>query len=151
MTLLKHGKDLKSVQMPLPDHDWSSQVGNALIGEQLNYDQDQECILAGQHIHQLNTEQHDTHDKIISSVEACAGQVFFLNGPGGTGKMFVYNTICNTIRSKGWIVLCITSSGIASLLLHGGRTAHSMFKIPLKPDNKRYCPIAKQGNLTDLI
>jgi len=149
--LLKHGKNLTSVQMPLPDRDWSAQAGNALIGEQMNYDRDQERILASQHVPQLNTEQRDAHDKIVSSVEARAGQVFFLNGPGGTGKTFVYNTVCNTIRSKGWIVLCVASSGIASLLLRGGRTAHSMFKIPLKPDDKSYCPIPKRGNLADLI
>ncbi|KAK2402282.1 ATP-dependent DNA helicase PIF1 [Trifolium repens] len=33
------------------------------------------------------------------------------------------------IRSKGDIVLTVASSGIASLLLPGGRTAHSKFKI----------------------
>ncbi|KAF9643018.1 hypothetical protein BDM02DRAFT_3104962, partial [Thelephora ganbajun] len=91
------------------------------------------------------------HDRIISSVETCAGQVFFLNGPGGTGKIFMYNTICNMIHSKGWVVLCIASSGITALVLYGGCTAHSMFKIPLRPDNTSYCPIAKQGNLADLI
>jgi len=149
--LLKHGKDLQSVNMPLPDRDWSGQAGNSLIGEQLNYDRDQEHTSAEQRIPQLNPEQRQAHDRIVSSVETRAGQVFFLNGPGGTGKTFVYNTVCNTIRSKGWIVLCVASSGIASLLLRGGRTAHSMFKIPLKPTDESYCPIAKQGNLANLI
>ena len=149
--LLRHGKDLSSVQMPLPNHDWSSQSGNSLIGEQLSYDRDQEQVLAEERIPQLNAEQRYTHDRIVSSVETRAGQVFFLSGPGGTGKTFVYNTICNTVRSKGLIVLCVASSGIASLLLRGGRTAHSMFKIPLDLDNNTYCPIAKEGKLADLI
>ena len=149
--LLKHGKDLTSVKMPLPNSDWSGQAGNSLIGEQLNYDRDQERTSAEQRIPQLNPEQQSALDRIVSSVETRAGQVFFLNGPGGTRKTFVYNTVCNTIRSKGWIVLCVASSGIASLLLRGGRTAHSMFKIPLKPDDKSYCPIAKEGNLANLI
>ena len=149
--LLKHGKDLSCVQMPLPDRDWSGQAGNGLIGEQLNYDRDQERLSAEQRVPRLNAEQRHAHDRIVSSVDTRAGQVFFLNGPGGTGKTFVYNTVCNTIRSKGWIVLCVASSGIAALLLHGGRTAHSMFKIPLKPNNQSYCPIAKEGNLANLI
>ena len=149
--LLKHGKDLAGIQMPLPDCDWSGQAGNTLISEQLNYDWDQERIFTKQCIPQLNPEQRHAHDRIISSIETCAGQVFFLSGPGGTGKTFVYNTVCNTIRSKGWIVLCVVSSGIAALLLRGGRTAHSMFKIPLRPNNNSYCPIEKQGNLADLI
>ena len=149
--LLRHGKDLGSILMPLPNRDWSGQAGNTLIGEQLNYNRDHERALAEQHIPQLNPEQRHAHDRIVSSVETHAGQIFFLNGPGGTGKTFVYNTVCNTIRSRGLIVLCVASSGIASLLLHGGRTAHSMFKIPLAPNENSYCPIAKQGNLADLI
>ena len=149
--LLKHGGDLGSVQMPLPVRDWSGQAGNALIGEQMNYDRNQEHLLAEQRVPQLNAEQRHAHDRIVSSVETHTSQIFFLNGPGGTGKTFVYNTICNTIRSKGWIVLCVASSGIAALLLRGGHTAHSMFKIPLKPNNQSYCPIAKEGNLANLI
>ena len=149
--LLRHGKDLASVQMPLPSRDWSRQAGNALIGEQLNYNQDQEQASAEQRVPQLNAEQRYAHDRIVSSTETHAGQIFFLSGPGGTGKTFVYNTICNTIRGRGSIVLCVASSGIASLLLRGGRTAHSMFKIPLKPTENSYCPIPRQGNLADLI
>jgi chromosomal replication initiation ATPase DnaA len=60
------------------------------------------------------------------------GQTFFLHGPGGTGKTFVYNTLCHYLRSECKIVLCVALSGIAAILLLGGRTAHSMFKIPLR-------------------
>jgi len=35
--LLRHGKDLGSVLMSLPNRNWSGQAGNTLIGEQLNY------------------------------------------------------------------------------------------------------------------
>ena len=98
--LLRHRKDLWSVLMPLPNRDWSSQAGNSLISKQLNY----ERALAEQHVPQLNPEQQHAHDSILSSVETNASQVFFLNGPGGTGKTFVYNTVCNTICSRGLIV-----------------------------------------------
>ena len=107
--------------------------------------------MAKQHIPQLNPEQRHAHDRIVSSVEARSGRIFFLSGTGGTGKTFVYNTICNTVRGNGLIVLCVASSSIASLLLHGGRTTHSMFKIPLNPNDNSYCSIAKEGNLADLI
>jgi hypothetical protein len=110
--------------MPIPEHHWEGVAEKSLIGEQL-----------------------DTHQQIISSVESQAGQTFFLNGPGGTGQTFVYNTVCNTVRGHGWIVLCVVSSGIASLLLCGGRTAHSMFKIPLPLNPESTCPIPKEGGL----
>ncbi|XP_026459723.1 uncharacterized protein LOC113360429 [Papaver somniferum] len=67
-----------------------------------------------------------------NSVERRGGSKFFLNGSAGTGKTFVYNTITASCRLKGDIVLTVASSGIASLLLEGGRTAHSTFKIPIE-------------------
>ena len=45
------------------------------------------------------------------------------------------------IRAQGKIALCVASSGIASLLLEGGRTAHSTFKIPLKVNDTSTCNI----------
>ncbi|XP_072071420.1 ATP-dependent DNA helicase pfh1-like [Arachis hypogaea] len=45
------------------------------------------------------------------------------------------------IRSRGDIVLNIASSGIASLLLPNGRTAHSRFKIPLNITEDSVCNI----------
>jgi len=55
--------------------------------------------------------------------------MFFLNGPAGSGKTFVYKTLCHRIRTDGQIVLCVASSGIVALLLPGGHTAHSTFLI----------------------
>jgi hypothetical protein len=38
--------------------------------------------------------------------------VFFIDGPGGTGKTFVYNLILGRVRSKNHIALALASSGI---------------------------------------
>ena len=137
--------------MPLPEHNWGGVAENSLIGEQLNYDRSREQNLTQERLAQLNPEQLNACERIVSSVEAQAGRIFFLNGPGGTGKTFVYNTVCNIVRGHGWIALCVASSGIASLLLCGGRTAHSMFKIPLSLDPDSTCPIPKEGRLAGLI
>lgn len=137
--------------MPLPERDWEDVAENSLIGEQLNYNRDHERNLAEERVARLNPEQLDAYQQIASSVESQAGRTFFLNGPGGTGKTFVYNTVCNMVRSHGWIVLCVASSGIASLLLCGGRTAHSMFKIPLSLNPESTCPIHKEERLAALI
>ena len=58
--------------------------------------------------------------------------IFFIEAPGGTGKTFVLNTIAEYLRAKVKVVLANASSGIAAVLLAGGRTAHARFKIPLK-------------------
>jgi len=41
------------------------------------------------------------------------------------------NTIATEVKRRGQVALCVTSSGIAALLLNGGRTSHSCFKISL--------------------
>ncbi|UYV66756.1 hypothetical protein LAZ67_4002775 [Cordylochernes scorpioides] len=60
-----------------------------------------------------------------------AGGLYFLDAPGGTGKTFLIILLLTKVRSTGDIALSIASSGIAATLLHGGRTAHSTFKLPL--------------------
>lgn len=65
--------------------------------------------------------------------------IFFVDGPGGTGKTFVYSIMLAHVRSQGQIALAVASSGIAALLLKGGRTAHSRFKIPLDLDRTSTC------------
>jgi len=79
------------------------------------------------------------------------GQTFFLHGPGGTGKTYVYNTLCYFLHGQGFIVLCVASSGIAALLLIGGRTAHSCFKIPIDIHESSLCGIKKNSQLAALI
>ena len=55
--------------------------------------------------------------------------LFFLDGPGGTGKTFLYNTQINFIQGQDWKVMAVASTGIASTLLTDGVTFHSKFKI----------------------
>jgi hypothetical protein len=77
--------------------------------------------------------------------------MFFLQGPGGTGKTFVENHVLAKVRLSGNIALAVASSGIASLLLKGGRTAHTRFKIPLSPDHATTLSIPKESALARLL
>ena len=43
--------------------------------------------------------------------------VFFVDGPGGTGKTFLYKGLLAQVRSQGHVALAVASSGIAALLL----------------------------------
>ncbi len=49
----------------------------------------------------------------------------------GTGKTFIGNTLLAYVRSKGSIALATATTGIAALLLEGGRTVHNRFKVPV--------------------
>ncbi|OBZ80282.1 ATP-dependent DNA helicase pif1, partial [Choanephora cucurbitarum] len=77
--------------------------------------------------------------------------VFFLHGPAGTGKTFVYNTLSNYLRSQRKIGLCVASSGIASLLLSGCRTSHFRLKIPIKVNETSSCYNPKNSELAELL
>lgn len=55
------------------------------------------------------------------------------------------------MRSKGDIVLTVASSGIAALLIPGGRTAHSRFSIPIHVDENSTCNITQGSPLAELI
>ncbi|GBO34032.1 hypothetical protein AVEN_263275-1 [Araneus ventricosus] len=55
----------------------------------------------------------------------------FLDGPGGSGKTFLYSALLSFIRGKGDIALPFATTGIAATLLKGGRTVHSGFKLPV--------------------
>ncbi len=54
---------------------------------------------------------------------------FFSSGPGGTGKTHLINMLLAKFRSQHQVALAVASSGVASLLLKGGTTAHSRFKL----------------------
>ena len=141
-------------KMPLPHGDWSHINGNYLITEQLNYDHDNELESFRQHMDNIQTvpEQLDAYQRVVDAVLEGLGGIFFLSGPGGTGKTYVYNTICHRLRSAGKIVLCVASSGIAALLLPGGRTAHSTFRIPIDTlDTDSLCNISKQDKRAELL
>ncbi|UYV67586.1 hypothetical protein LAZ67_5001306 [Cordylochernes scorpioides] len=77
-------------------------------------------------------EQKEAYERILSKIDSNAGGLYFLDAPGGTRKTFLINLLLLTkVRSTGDIALSTASSGIAATLLHGGRTAHSTFKLPL--------------------
>jgi ATP-dependent DNA helicase PIF1 len=47
--------------------------------------------------------------------------------------------------------LVVVSSGVASLLLPGGRTTHSRFRIPLDLHEESRCAIVRGTNMAELL
>lgn len=81
-----------------------------------------------------------------------SGGTFFLQGAAGTGKTFLYKYLCQRLRGEYGIVLCVASTGIIAQLLIGGRTAHSMFKIPIDDLHEgSTCHIDKQSARAELL
>ncbi|KAL4153586.1 hypothetical protein QTP88_001419 [Uroleucon formosanum] len=102
----------------------------------------------------LNSDQKTVYDAVMTSINNYESKTFFLDAPGGTGKIFLINLLLAKIRTDRKIALAVASSGIAATLLKGGRTAHSTFKIPLKmsyDDTSSVCNISKQSNTAQLM
>nr|GEW30196.1 ATP-dependent DNA helicase PIF1 [Tanacetum cinerariifolium] len=77
--------------------------------------------------------------------------VFYIDGPGGTGKDYFYNALLAEIQSCGLIAIATTTSGAATNNTSGGRTTHLRFKIPLNVDKNSICNIKKQTRIAQLL
>ncbi|GKD46430.1 ATP-dependent DNA helicase PIF1-like protein [Tanacetum coccineum] len=99
----------------------------------------------------LNHDQKVAYDNIMRHVDEDCPGVFFIDGPGGTGKTFLYKALLAEVRSRGLIALATASSGVAANNMPGGRTAHSRFKIPINLSNNSMCNITKQSGLAELL
>lgn len=148
-----HHKSLSMFpSMPHPQKDWSSLDNNPYLAEQLCYNRSTETATAHQLIPRLNSDQRVAFDKVYASTEAQDGRLFFVHGPGGMGKTFLYQALCHAVRGQGWVVLCVASSGIAALLLPGGRTAHSTFQIPVEGlAHDSWCNIDKNSARAEML
>ncbi|KAL6580529.1 hypothetical protein OROMI_008553 [Orobanche minor] len=148
----RRGRSLREYpSMPYPEHVDVVCFGNQLISDELSYDRDLLTVEHNKYLGMLNHEQRHVYTTIMRAVDSQSGGLYFLYGHGGTGKTFVWKTLSAAIRSRGGIVLNVASSGIASLLLPGGRTAHSRFAIPLNLNEISTCNIKQPSELAELI
>ena len=149
-----HGKSLADFPgMPTPIHVKNPYDEALIIQQELDYDVHEQLSIVDRDVPSLNTEQHTIFTTIMSAVNDHKQypKVFFIDGPGGTGKTFLYNTLMAKVRSQSKIALGLASSGIAALLLPGGRTVHSRLKVPIDINELSVCNISKQSSLAQLI
>ncbi|XP_025611896.1 uncharacterized protein [Arachis hypogaea] len=150
--LQANGRSLREFDgMPFPSFGTIEGLDDRLIMDELNFDVDGLRNQLDTNLTNMNVDQRKAFDVIINAVNENQGGFFFVYGYGGTGKTFLYNTLSTAIRSKGEIVLNVASSGIASLLLPNGRTAHSRFKIPLDLNEDSICCIKQGTSLSKLV
>ncbi|KAG0580812.1 hypothetical protein KC19_4G201500 [Ceratodon purpureus] len=115
-----------------PSEEESHHRGNRFINEQLQWNCEDLELYVQEHEPQLNEDQRYCYDAILR-------------------KTFLYNIVTANVRSRGKIIICVASSGIAALLLHGGRPAHSTFKIPFEVDEYSMCTINKNSEYADVF
>ena len=124
-TFLIHGRKCSDFGLPMPT------VRHGAFDDML-FDQTCEAAAGAEQMKQLNHEQRQVADKVLYAVSHPGGcRAFFVDGPGGTGKTFLYSTLLHVVRGMGLIAIPVAWTGIAATLLKGGRTAHSRFKLPV--------------------
>ncbi|KNZ71326.1 hypothetical protein J132_00030, partial [Termitomyces sp. J132] len=106
-------------------------LGNRLLQEEIDHDVEELKRRVGGNKTRFNGEQLGAFNEVMNSVDNNLGKMIFIHSAGGCGKIFVCNTFASAFQSNEDVALCVASSGIAALLLESGRTAHSMFKIPI--------------------
>jgi hypothetical protein len=145
------GGNINEYDLPRIIPTYSDMYNNRLINDEL----DAEPLMLSMHatllVSQLNSDQKHVYETIISQVTIDPPGFFFVCGHGGTRKTFLWNAIIAHLRSKKKIVLAIPSSGVASLLLPKGRTAHSRFKIPFDLNETGICNVKRGTMLAKLI
>ncbi|XP_074353358.1 uncharacterized protein LOC141692425 [Apium graveolens] len=146
------GKSLKKFdQLPQPPRSYLNNGTNNLIIEKTSYDTRKMEYETAKLLQDCTEEQRKIYDAVIQSIDTNVGGIFFVYGSGGCGKTFLWRTLIFKLRSQGKIVLPVASSGIAAILMPGGRTAHSRFKIPIVLDECSICNIAHDSDVAQLI
>ena len=130
--LRERGLPLESFSLPEPllqNVDW----GVVELQRELDYDRDYEQM---------------EYQRLFALIEACPEQlaawhaiqdalaggkanVVFIDGPAGSGKTTLYKATLHQQRARGEIGLPHAILGLAALLMPGGRTTHSRYKLPV--------------------
>lgn len=89
----------------------------------------------------LNPAQQLGFDKIMSAVQASIQKqphqrLYFVNGPGGSGKTTLYRSIIDACKTLGLSARVYATTGIAATLMPGGLTVHRGFGLPLNMNHQ---------------
>ncbi|XP_071695071.1 uncharacterized protein [Rutidosis leptorrhynchoides] len=146
------GSTLKNIHnMPFPDYEFINYTCNILIDDEMAYDRETLEQDLERYLSIMTVVQRTVYDQIIDAVLVDAGGLLFLYGYGGAGKTYVWKTLASAVRARGDIVINVASSGIAALLLTGGRTAHYRFAIPINVLEDSFCNIQPDSELAGLL
>ncbi|VDK40466.1 unnamed protein product [Cylicostephanus goldi] len=77
----------------------------------------------------FNLVNNDEHAKLPKGQ---GNKLYYIDGKAGCGKTYTLNALIQLLEADGKKVLSTASTGIAATLLKHGRTAHSLFCLPIK-------------------
>jgi hypothetical protein len=142
-------KDIKSFPLSEIDNTYDDTCGVPWeIFEESNIESSEDEVALSE---SLNNEQRAAYNEILSAIDSNNSGFFFVDGPGGTRKTFLYRALLAKVRSQNKIAVATATSRVAASIMPGGRAAHSRFKIPLTIDSGGCCSFMKQSDTANLL
>lgn len=122
------GKSLDDYGLPHPDVDLLEPEQNDPMFGTIDA-----AVGWAQQLDNLNDEQRTVYDRVMAAIDDNRNvpKMFYVDGPGGTGKTTLYGCLISALRNSNRTVLCVAYTGIAASLMDGGMTVHSTFGLPL--------------------
>ena len=147
-----HSMGKNNIDYDLPFMDLSDPSANTIENRQISYELALSINLEDLHASTiLNPEQLITYSIILDLINSGTSGVFFIDGPRGTRKIFLYRALLATTKSRQMILIAMATIGITSFIILGVQTSHSRFKIPINVDNSSLCNISKQSGIAELL
>jgi hypothetical protein len=103
-----------------------------IIAQELGHDTHRMKEQVSAAIELLNAEQAS----IFAKLKDFESGLYFVDGPAGTGKSYLFNTLLAEGRSRGVIMVAAAASGIAATVLQGGGTINTKCRIPVRSQLK---------------
>ena len=97
----------------------------------------------------MNAQQRAIFDAVVASIDAVPSSqppnnVFFVDGPAGSGKTELFRMILAKVRSEGKVALATAISGIAATNFAPlGRTLHYISGLPIRLHETSMCSLSK--------
>ncbi len=150
--LQTHGRTLAQFSLPdvIPDQLYDNNIAADLRAE-IDYNQEdceKDWKIAYRKM-QNNPQQKAIFEELRGLIDSGTEQdkAYFIDGPGGTGKTTLFNALLSYVRSLPAdqtsgdrpIAVACAASGIAAILLAGGRTSHNRFGLGINIDENTSC------------
>ena len=78
-------------------------------------------------------------------------ECFFLDGPDGSGKTYLYDVLIDRVKGMNQIVLPAATTGNAANLLEVGHTVQSLFGIPVPVHDTSVSQIRMGSHAAELL
>ena len=90
--------------------------------------------ITNEQYNQLNFDQKEIVDIILqvsNIIDYNGFKCFYIDGPVGSGKTFVYRDLYNLLKSQNKKICCMEFTGSAATILPNRKTAHKVLGLPV--------------------